>query len=59
MTGLILAGVSAVDAVKVQIVIMYMVLASVAVATAVIALGLRRTLFTPDQRAVHLPGERR
>jgi putative ABC transport system permease protein len=58
MTGLILAGVSALDAVKVQIVIMYMVLASVAVATAVIALGLSRRLFTPDQRAVHLPGER-
>jgi putative ABC transport system permease protein len=58
MTGLILAGVSALDAVKVQIVIMYMVLASVAVSTATIALGLRRKLFTPDQRAVHLPGER-
>ena len=34
MTGLILAGVSALDAVRVQIVVMYMVLAAVAVATA-------------------------
>ena len=58
MTGLILAGVSAVDAVKVQVVVMYMVLASVAVVTATIALGLSRTLFTSDQRAVHLKGER-
>ncbi len=58
MTGLILAGVSAVDAVKVQVVVMYMVLASVAVVTATIALGLSRTLFTSDQRAVHLEGER-
>jgi UDP-glucose/iron transport system permease protein len=58
MTGLILAGVSAVDAVKVQVVIMYMVLASVAVATATVAVGLSRALFTPDQRAVHLEGER-
>ena len=58
MTGLILAGVSAFDAVKVQVVVMYMVLASVAVATATVAVGLSRTLFTADERAVHLPGER-
>ncbi len=58
MTGLILAGVSAFDAVRVQIVVMYMVLASVAVATATVAVGLSRTLFTADQRAIHLPGER-
>ncbi len=54
MTGLILAGVSPLDAVLVQIVVMYLVLGSVAVTTTVIAVGLSRRLFTPDQRAVHL-----
>jgi len=58
MAGLILAGVPAFEAVKVQIVVMYMVLASVAVAAATVGVGLSRTLFTHDQRAVHLPGER-
>jgi putative ABC transport system permease protein len=58
MTGLILAGVSALDAVRVQIVVMYMVLAAVAMATATVSIGLSRLLFTDDQRAIHLPGER-
>ena len=58
MTGLILAGVDPMDAVRVQVVVMYLVLGSVAVSTSVVALGLSRTLFTPDQRAVHLPEER-
>lgn len=59
MTGLILAGVPAVDAVKVQVVVMYLVLASATVSTATVAIGLGRTLFTSDQRAIHLEGERR
>lgn len=54
MTGLILAGAPPVDAVLVQIAIMYLVLGSVAVTTVVVALGLRRCLFTPDERVVHL-----
>lgn len=58
MTGLILAGVDPVEAVRVQVVVMYLVLGSVAVATSTVALGLSRALFTPDQRAVHLPQER-
>jgi putative ABC transport system permease protein len=58
MTGLILAGVDPLDAVMVQIVVMYLVLGSVAVTTTIVALGLSRTLFTPDQRAEHLIGER-
>ncbi len=58
MTGLILAGVPVFDAVKVQVVVMYLVLASVAVSTTTIAVGLSRTLFTSDQRAIHLEGER-
>jgi len=54
MTGLILAGVDPVDAVLVQAVVMYLVLGSVATSTVVVALGLARTLFTPDHRLVRL-----
>ena len=50
MTGLILAGVDATDAVMVQLAIMYLVLGSVATSVAVIGLGLTRRLFTPDHR---------
>lgn len=55
MVGLILAGASPRDAVKVQLAVMYLILGSVAVTTTVIALGLRRRLFTPDERLVRLP----
>ena len=55
MTGLILAGVDPLDAVLVQVVVMYLVLGSVATTTAVVAIGLRRRLFTPDWRLVTLP----
>ncbi len=54
MTGLILAGVDPVDAVLVQIVVMYLVLGSVATTTAVVGLGLSRRLFTSDHRLVPL-----
>jgi putative ABC transport system permease protein len=50
MTGLILAGVEPIDAVQVQVVIMYLILGSVVLSTSVIALGLSRRLFTADQR---------
>lgn len=55
MTGLILAGVDPVDAVLVQIVVMYLVLGAAATTTVVIAVGLVRRLFTPDHRLVRLP----
>ena len=55
MTGLILAGVDPVDAVLVQAVVMYLVLGSAATATAVVARGLVRRLFTADHRLVHIP----
>ena len=55
MTGLILAGVDPVDAVLVQVVVMYLVLGSVAATTAVVAVGLARRLFTRDHRLVRLP----
>jgi putative ABC transport system permease protein len=46
MVGLLLAGVTPLDAVQAQLVIMYLVLGSVAVTTIVVALGMRRILFT-------------
>ncbi len=50
MTGLILAGVDPVDAVRVQVAVMYLVLGSIATSTSVVALGLTRGLFTSDHR---------
>jgi putative ABC transport system permease protein len=54
MTGLILAGVDATQAVLVQLAIMYLILGSVATAVVVIGLGLSRRLFTPDHRLAPL-----
>src|SRR6478609_1722019 len=50
MTGLVLAGVNASDAVSIQLAIMYLILGSVATSITVIGLGLTRRLFTPDHR---------
>jgi len=50
MTGLVLAGVDAVDAVTIQLAIMYLVLGSVATSVTVMGLGLTRRMFTPDHR---------
>jgi len=44
-----------VQAVLVQAVVMFLVLAATATTTVVIALGLIRRLFTPDHRLVYLP----
>lgn len=52
MTGLILAGVEPIDAVRVQVAVMYLVLGSVATTAAVLAIGLTRGLFTSDHRLV-------
>jgi putative ABC transport system permease protein len=57
MTGLILAGVDPVDAVLVQIVVMYLILGAAATATAVVGLGVSRRLFTADHRLVRLARE--
>ena len=46
MVGLLLAGVAPLQAVQVQLVVMYLILGSVAVTTTVVTLGLRRRLFT-------------
>ena len=53
-TGLILAGVDALDAVQVQLAVMYLILGSVATSVAVIGVGLTRRLFTADHRLVRL-----
>ncbi len=50
MTGLILAGVDPVDAVLVQIVVMYLILGAAATATAIVGVGVTRRLFTSDHR---------
>jgi putative ABC transport system permease protein len=55
MTGLILAGADATDAVLVQLAIMYLILGSVATSVTVIGIGLTRRLFTDDHRLVRLP----
>ncbi|MBM3674413.1 MAG: iron export ABC transporter permease subunit FetB [Actinobacteria bacterium] len=54
MTGLILAGVEPLDAVQVQAAVMFVVLGSVTTTTTVVALGVRRRLFTEDHRLVRL-----
>lgn len=60
MTGLILGGVRPLDAVLVQAVVMFIVLASVTTTTTVVGLGLTGRLFTPDHRLLPLtrPAER-
>ncbi len=55
MTGLILAGVEPLDAVLVQLALMYLILGGAATTTAVTALGTVRRLFTDDHRLVALP----
>lgn len=55
MTGLILAGVDPVDAVLVQIVVMFLVLAAAATTSSVVGLGTTRRLFSPDHRLRPLP----
>jgi putative ABC transport system permease protein len=55
MVGLILAGADPMQAVRVQVAVMYLVLGSVAMTTSVVAIGLERRLITSDHRLVPLP----
>lgn len=55
MTGLILAGTEPLEAVKVQLAVMYLVLGATATTTAVIAMGVQRRIFTRDHRLVRMP----
>ncbi len=50
MTGLLLAGVDPVDAVLVQVVVMYLVLGAAAVSVVAVSLAVARTAFTGDLR---------
>jgi putative ABC transport system permease protein len=50
MTGLLLAGVDPIDAVIIQLVVMYLVLGSVAVSATLVAVVTASKAFTPDQR---------
>lgn len=54
MTGLILAGVPADQAVKVQAAVMFQLLGAEAAAVSVVAMGISRRLFTPDHRLVRI-----
>ncbi|MCP4380377.1 MAG: ABC transporter permease, partial [Hyphomicrobiales bacterium] len=56
MTGLVLAGVDPVDAVQVQLAIMYLILGGVVTSVTIVGLGLSRRLFTPDHR-LEVPAE--
>jgi putative ABC transport system permease protein len=55
MTGLILAGASPIQAVLVQAVVMFLVLAAAATTSVVITLGLVGRVFTADHRLLPLP----
>lgn len=59
MTGLILAGVDPLDAVKVQLALMYVILGGVVTTTLVTTLGVLRRLFTADHRLVPFARETR
>jgi putative ABC transport system permease protein len=50
MTGLLLAGADPVDAVLVQLIVMYLVLGAVATSVITTVVGGMRHLFTPDRR---------
>lgn len=52
-TGLLIAGMDPFEAALIQLVVMYLVLGSVAVSSAVVALVSARDAFTPDQRLRH------
>jgi len=50
MTGLLIAGVDPIDAVIIQLVVMYLVLGTVAISSTVVAIVTAAQSFTPDQR---------
>ena len=55
MTGLLLAGVDPVDAVAVQLAVMFLILGSVAITSVIVGGGVARRLITADQRLVVPP----
>lgn len=59
MTGLILAGVDPLDAVRAQLALMYVILAGVVISSVVTGLGALRRLTTPDQTVLRIAAEDR
>jgi putative ABC transport system permease protein len=57
MTGLLIAGVAPIDAVVIQLIVMFLVLGTVAVSATVVAVVTARTSFTADQRLTDASGE--
>lgn len=57
MTGLLIAGVSPIDAVVIQLIVMFLVLGTVAVSATVVAVVTARNSFTADQRLTEASGE--
>lgn len=55
MVGLILAGTDPVDAVRIQVSVMYLVLGSVATTTAVMSLGISKRVFTSADQLRRFP----
>lgn len=58
MTGLILAGVEPLDAVRTQLALMYVILAGVAITTIGVVLGGARRILTPDDRLLTIARQR-
>ncbi len=58
MTGLLLAGADPIDAVLVQLIVMYLVLGAVATSVIITVVSGMRGLFTPDLRLIAVDGDR-
>jgi putative ABC transport system permease protein len=58
MTGLLLAGVDPLDAVLVQLAVMFLILGSVAITSVIVGRGVARRSITPDQRLRPLAASR-
>jgi putative ABC transport system permease protein len=58
MTGLILAGVEPMDAVRTQLALMYVILAGVAISSMLVVLGASRRVVTADDRLLVIPRKR-
>lgn len=57
MTGLLIAGVAPIDAVVIQLIVMFLVLGTVAVSATAVAVVTARNSFTADQRLTEASGE--
>jgi putative ABC transport system permease protein len=58
MVGMIIAGADPLEAVRLQVVVLYMLLGSVSIAAIVVGLLSYRSFFTPATSCGHLPSSR-